>query len=632
MAHPTYVPKLYSLPRRRRDPLNAIASGVGTAICLITASCWITTQSIAQGFAYQPALGPALLGHVYSPLEFIAWVVRFDRPGASSAVHAVFLRSFLLLVAGTVASCVTSTVLAARRIGRDQQHSDLYGSAHWATEREVAATGLLEKARGVYVGVWFDPRSGILKYLRDATALHCLAFMTTGSGKTVGLVIPTMLSWDRAAVVHDVKGEIWEKTAGWRSAPREAGGLGQSVHRFEPTAADGSSIRLNPLDQIRIGTPYEVQDVQNIAELIVDVGDRPVRGDTRFWIETAKRLITGVILHAKYDKEPRNDSLPGIAALLCDPRFADLDAFFEFLLNYEHDSSRTQAWVDTQGRPTATHPIVAQIAAQMLAMDARVKANVVTEAQSFLNLYSDPIIAANISESDLDLASLRGNDVSLYLVVQPSQQRRIRPLTRLILTQILLALFHERPPTAEPSILIMLEEMAELGSLDLVETALTLGRGYGVKLYLIAQDLGQLEQVWGQRGKSLVANCAVRIASAPNDLATAELLSRMCGTMTVRHEMRNYSGNRLSFVLGHTMATEQETQRPLLTPDEAMRLPSAQKDDGTSIVRPGKLLVFVAGHAPIYATQPLYFRDPTFLRRAMIAPPQPKSRGGESGA
>jgi type IV secretion system protein VirD4 len=167
----------------------------------------------------------------------------------------------------------------------------------------------------------------------------------------------------------------------------------------------------------------------------------------------------------------------------------------------------------------------------------------------------------------------------------------------------------------------MLEEVAEIGALDIVATALGLGRGYGLKLYLIAQDLSQLETAWGSKSKTLVANCAIRVASAPNDVATAELLSKMCGTMTVRHTVRNYSGSRMSALLPHTMTTEHDTQRPLLTPDEVMRLPGPQKADTGEIITAGNLLVFASGRAPIYGVQPLYFRDRTFTHRASIPAP-----------
>ena len=347
-----------------------------------------------------------------------------------------------------------------------------------------------------------------------------------------------------------------------------------------------------------------------------------MRGDNRFWVEMAKRLLLGLSLHVKHDGDPYNDSLPGVAATLTDTRYDDFDELFEHLRGYPHDPSHSHGWLDAEGRPTATHPLVAQIATQMVAMEPRVKANIVAEAQSFLTLYSDPVVGSNIVSSDFDLPELRKGRISLYLVVQPAHQKRLRSLTRLILTQIFLALMDTHEHATEPNVLIMLEEVAELGALDVVAAALGLGRGYGLKLYLIAQDLSQLETAWGSKSKSLIANCAIRIASAPNDVATAELLSKMCGTMTVRHTVRNYSGSRLSALLPHTMATEHDTQRPLLTPDEVMRLHGPRKTDAGEIIAPGNLLVFVSGQAPIYGVQPLYFRDRTFMQRSSIPPPE----------
>jgi type IV secretion system protein VirD4 len=95
--------------------------------------------------------------------------------------------------------------------------------------------------------------------------------------------------------------------------------------------------------------------------------------------------------------------------------------------------------------------------------------------------------------------------------------------------------------------------------------------------------------------------------------------------MTVRHTMRNYSGSRLSALLPHTMTSEQDTARPLLTADEVMRIPGPRKNDAGAIVAAGNLLVFTPGNAPIYGVQPLYFRNHTFLQRAAFPPPSPRA-------
>src|SRR2546429_1994788 len=88
----------------------------------------------------------------------------------------------------------------------------------------------------------------------------------------------------------------------------------------------------------------------------------------------------------------------------------------------------------------------------------------------------------------------------------------------------------------------------------------------------------------------------------------------MVGTMTVHKETRTYTGSRLNPVLMHVMASEQETARPLLTPDEVMRLP----DDSA--------LVFVAGHPAIYAREIRYYEDSAFRDRSEVRAPTESDR------
>jgi type IV secretion system protein VirD4 len=203
-----------------------------------------------------------------------------------------------------------------------------------------------------------------------------------------------------------------------------------------------------------------------------------------------------------------------------------------------------------------------------------------------------------------------GSPVSLYLAVPPSDIDRTRPLVRLVLNQIgrrltesLVAQGRELPASRRHKLLLMLDEFPALGRLPFFENALSYLPGYGVKAYLIAQDLSQLYAGYG-RDESIVSNCHVRIAYAPNKIETAKLLSEMTGSMTVYREMRSYTGNRLAPFLFHVIASEQESQRPLLTPDEALRLPEEAA------------LIFAAGFPPIHGRKIRYYRDAVFSARA----------------
>jgi type IV secretion system protein VirD4 len=83
------------------------------------------------------------------------------------------------------------------------------------------------------------------------------------------------------------------------------------------------------------------------------------------------------------------------------------------------------------------------------------------------------------------------------------------------------------------------------------------------------------------------------------------MLSKLAGTTTVRSEQRSYSGGRFGFH-NNVQISSSESERPLLTPDEARRLP------------PDDALVFVAGHAPIYGRKIKYYEDRTFSERAKV--------------
>ena len=152
-----------------------------------------------------------------------------------------------------------------------------------------------------------------------------------------------------------------------------------------------------------------------------------------------------------------------------------------------------------------------------------------------------------------------------------------------------------------------------------MEKALAYIAGYGGKVYLIVQDITQLNGVYG-KDNALMANCHVRIAYAPNTIETAKSLSEMTGKTTVVDQKLSLSGSRTGHMKNASLSVS-ETARPLLTPDECMRLPGPQKDNQGRVMKPGDMLIFTAGKPPIYGRQILYFLDPTFSARTKVPVP-----------
>lgn len=509
----------------------------------------------------------------------------------------------------------------ARRLSENAE--DLHGSARWAKPKDVEITGLAQAKAGVYVGGWYSDYRRKLIYLRHNGPEHILAFAPTRSGKGVGLVIPTLLSWDESAVIYDIKGENYAKTAGFRSKN------GHICFKFSPVE-DGSSSRFNPLAEVRLFTPRDVSDAQNIADMIVRSGeDRPME---RHWEDTAASLTTGMILHVCYSaaSEGRTASLADLAGQFTRPG-TDFRETLNEMLSYPHDPALKRGWRTTSGLQTATHPVVSEKAQEMLDKESKELSGVLSTAKTALALYSDPLVARNTSASDFTIDNLVNHErpVSVYLVVPPSDKIRLRRLIRLMFTMVVnrlterMAFDGAEQKRNRHRLLFLIDEFPSLNRMEMFADALSYVAGYGLKAYLITQDIRQIVDAYGQN-ESIVSNCHVRIAYAPNQVETAELLSKMTGTTTVQKASFNFSGSRFSPVMSHVNGSVDHVERSLITPDEVMRLRPPQKSgDGSSeqITAPGDMLIFVSGHFPILGMQMLYFFDPELKRRAAIPPP-----------
>ncbi|NYF32535.1 conjugal transfer protein TraG [Sphingopyxis sp. JAI108] len=547
-------------------------------LAIVTAGVWGATQWTAGALGYQAALGPPwfhLRGYpVYPPPAFFWWWFAYD-----AYAPPIFYRGAAIAASGGFLSIIMAIGLSVWR-ARERRRAETYGSARWASVREIRKANMLGE-QGVILGRLAG------RYLRHDGAEHVLCFAPTRSGKGVGLVIPTLLTWPGSCIVHDIKGENWQLTAGFRARHGR-------VLLFDPT--NSRSAAYNPLLEVRRGE-WEVRDVQNVADVLVDPeGSLEKRNH---WEKTSHALLVGAILHVLYAEE--NKTLAGVAAFLSDPR-RPIEATLHRMKTARHLGS-------------APHPVVAAAAQELLNKSENERSGVLSTAMSFLGLYRDPVIAAVTGRSDWRITDLVGGaaPVSLYLVVPPGDISRTKPLIRLILNQIGRRLTEElNPPTRERRLLLMLDEFPALGRLDFFESALAFMAGYGIKAFLIAQSLNQIEKAYGQ-SNAILDNCHVRVSFATNDERTAKRISDALGTATEQRAMKNYAGHRLSPWLGHLMVSRTETARALLTPGEVMQLPSDEE------------IVMASGLPPIRAGKARYYTDRRFMRRLLpppaVAPP-----------
>ena len=555
------------------------------------------TQTIAAQFNYHPSLG-ANFFHLYPPWSYFIWSYLWRQSN-----QAIFAQAF---GAGVMVALVSFVILAITLTRRSSVNPYLHGSARWADKRDIKAAGLLNND-GVYVGAWRDKR-GTIHYLRHNGPEHVLCYAPTRSGKGVGLVVPTLLSWTESAIVTDLKGELYELSAGWRHEHAH-----NKILCFEPAAASGSCC-FNPVAELRIGTEHEVGDVQNLALLMVDPQGHGLNPHDH-WQKTAYSLLVGCILHLCY--KSRHDGSPATLAalghMLSDPKRPINDLWTE-MLSFPHING-------------ANHPVVGASARDMVDRAPNEAGSVLSTTKSYLDLFRDPTIAKNTSRSDFRIKDLMHyvDPVSLYIVTKPNDKARLKPLVRIVVNMIVrlladrLEFENGRPkPSYKHRLLAMIDEFPALGKLEILQESLAFVAGYGIKCYLITQDIAQLKSRETGYGpdETITSNCHIQTAFPPNRLDTAEHLSKLTGQTTIIKEQLTRSRRG-----GQVSTTMQEVQRPLLTPDECLRMPGPQKNDGDLITTAGDLVVYCAGFPAIYGRQPLYFADETFSARSKVPPP-----------
>ena len=555
---------------------NVLFGQIAVVFGIVIAGVWAATQWTAAALGYQLRLGSPWFDFfstpVYHPWRLFEWWFLFDAyaPRVFDTGGAIAGGSGLLGVVVAIGMSIWRS--------RQSRLVTTYGSARWASAQDVRKAGLTQST-GVFLG------QHDRQYLRHEGPEHVLTFAPTRSGKGVGLVVPTLLSWPASAVIHDIKGENWSITAGWRS---------RFSHclLFNPT--DSRSAAYNPLLEVRRGA-HEVRDVQNIADILVD--PEGALEKRNHWEKTSHALLVGAILHVLYAGEDK--TLRGVANFLSDPASP-----FELTLH---------RMMTTHHLGDGPHPVVASAAREVLNKSDNERSGVLSTAMSFLGLYRDPTVAEVTSCCDWRIADLIAAEspVSLYLVVPPSDISRTKPLIRLILNQIGRRLTESLDGSdgikRRHKLLLMLDEFPALGRLDFFETALAFMAGYGIRSFLIAQSLNQIDKAYGQN-HSILDNCHVRVTFATNDERTAKRISETLGTATELRAQRNYAGHRLAPWLGHLMVSRQETARPLLTPGEVMQLP------------PDESVVMVSSLPPIKAKKLRYYTDANFKCRVLPPP------------
>lgn len=449
-----------------------------------------------------------------------------------------------------------------------KKQSSVYGDAHWATESDIKKVQLRSK-HGLLMG---RDKKG---YLIAPGYQHALLFAPTGSGKGVGFVIPNLLFWRESVVCHDIKLENYDLTSGWRKAV-----LKQDVFVWAPADPDGISHCYNPMDWISKKPGQMVDDVQKLANLLLQKKE--------FWENEARTLCVGVMLYLCADTRKTRSFGQVVRELRSD----------DFAYNMA-------VVLDTLGEKI--HPVAYMNLAAFLQKAEKERSGVVSTLNSGLELWANPIIDTTTSRSDFNIQLFKKRPTTVYVGLTPDNIQRLKSLMAMFYQQATEFLSRKMPGKDEPyGVLFLMDEFPTLGKLEQFLAGIAYFRGYHVRLFLIIQDTQQLKGTYEDAGmNSFLSNSTYRITFAANNIETAKLISELIGNQSV--ESSSYNKPRF-FDLnpGSRSVNTSQASRALLLPQEVISMP---RDDQ---------VILIEASPPIKTKKIKYFEDKSMIKKTKM--------------
>jgi type IV secretion system protein VirD4 len=486
-----------------------------------------------------------------------------------------------MAVAGGV--CFVALPLAVA--GGLRRRRPLHGAARFATPQEVQAAGLFG-GKGIIVG-----RLG-KRFLSLPGQLFVLLAAPTRRGKDVAVVVPNLLAYPDSVVVNDLKGELWQKTSGFR---REHG---QAVYCFAPFAEDSRTHRYNPLGYVRNDARFRVADLLAIGQVLYP-NDGQSMGSEGFFNDQARNLFLALGLYLlDTPAMPRTiGQMLRVASSVGKP-----------LRDHLGEVMTQRASTDK-----ALAGDTCEALSRFLSNPDNTLGSILSTFNAPLNLFADPLVDLATSDNDFLLSDVRRCRMSVYIHVPPNRLKDARLLVNLFFTQVVYLNTMQRPEeNAELNVecLLVLNEFTSLGRVSILAESIGYIAGYGLRLLTVVQSMAQLAAVYGDKlARNFAVNHALRILFAPSEQDDAEEYSKMLGTFTEQAESR--SRNRSHGLKGggsSSGTTVSDQRRPLLLPQEFKQLGMDKQ-----------VVLFDEKCLPILADKIRYWDDPLFTPRLLGA-------------
>ncbi len=473
------------------------------------------------------------------------------------------------LVALAAPLAVIAVIVAL--VVRDRQRH-LFGNAHWASWLEAKKAGLMAEK-----GILLARKWG--RYLKVGGYEHVFVFWPSGSGKTNALAIPNLLNWHGSCIVNDVKLTLFEKTAGFRAS------CGQKCFVWNPAATDGRTHCYNPLDSVSRDKSKRIDGLQKIANIFIP--DSQTQREP-IWTAIPRSLFVALALY-----------LMDTPALPC-----TIGEIVRLLKN--NPNFKDYLWEIIKERDDLD-AVTYRNLVSFLQTEPKLQANLLQSFLSYFELFDVPMIDASTSRSDFDIRNLRREPMTIYVGVTTGNIRRLSPLLTVFYEQVMDGMLESVPNEKEEpyDLLLLMDEFSALRRMEIMRSTVGLMREYRVRLMAIIQDLPQLYETYGVNGAKSFINNRIRLVAAQNDLDSARLISGWLGDKTVAQRSQNRRGISWEAQVAADSESLSYTRRPLLSPDEIMRLP---RDE---------MIVVCEGSAPIRAKKNFWQADVRLKERAV---------------
>ena len=344
----------------------------------------------------------------------------------------------------------------------------LESGARWLRPEDIADSKIYTTTPGAYHLPLGTLENGATLFYKGEKGLVSIA--PPASGKTRCNVLPALASWQGSVVVLDVKGECYAETGHLREQ------IGD-VYKFAPFEPH-SSAHFNPLDQISSDPMTIWRDSRLLADALVVKSAK----SEPHWDNRARDYLAAMLAYVRSSYPLHEQSMATVLDLVSAPAE-------DFAYHLTKMAASDLPPLRRQGQ--ALHAT--------LRRSEKMFEGVLETMRGHLSIWEESTLSSITGRSDWNPAQLRERPISVFLTIPPTAVESYASALRVLIAQHVSALMpHDDPHPGKVPVLFLLDEMPRLGRMEPVQAAQDTGRGYGIKLWMFAQHLGQLQAAYGR--------------------------------------------------------------------------------------------------------------------------------------